>query len=760
MTGDIVINIAANTAQVMQALRGLQAQAKQLAGALKAALTSYLSFSGIRTAISAAEDFERAFRRAMSIAMDLTPALRQQAREAVLEAAQATKFTADQAAAALYELISAGLKTEAALRALPAALQYAQAAGIEPGVGVKQIAVTLSALGLLGKTAEETGQNFRAMADIIAHASRLATTTAEEFGEALMTHAAPIARAVGQSVYELAGALTFLAANYRSGSEAGTMYRMVLMNIIDGSQKNAEAWKRLGVAVWDAQGNMRPLSQIMADLGAKLAQLSPEARLAALNMLGFNDRVIAVVSTMALNSQQLQNFTAAMRQAGGAAAQMAQEQMTPLQQMWAQFQVSLVKLGEGFTSILVALQPAVTLLGNMLAVVGGLLQNWAPLVAGIITFVVVCRGVPAIIALVVRALRTMAAASAAVQAIVAGPAGLTKVLAGLAAAAGVYVAVDQAFSAIVQTAESQAEAAEKAQSQFAGLTAEIQRTTKAAQQFSLAGQQAVKVIEDWHWETAAVGKEAVQFLEQAQRPTEAQQTLDVIKRLQLALANLDAAGRTWVLPGVQTSAEQLQQAIAAAGRQLDKQLGGLRERTAQLQLEIQLRRQGLGDLDIEAEKYRQMRRELGLAAEDVDRWLALEKEKAALIEAERQKEEQQRRAEQIRESLLTPLEEFERRLQEVLNLWYQGLLSAADVQRWVASEQEKIASQLGRGPTGAERAAAIQRYSAEAYSTILRSRLEQATKRENANERTARNTQQMLARLEQIQRVLERQEAL
>ena len=767
MVGDIVINIAANTAQATSALRSLQMQAQQFAGALKSMLAGYLSFAGIRTAVSAAEEFEQAFRRAMSIAQDVTPAVREQAREAVQEAARATGYYATEAAAALYELHSAGLKTEAALKALPQTLTYARAAGVEPGLGVKQIVNTLSALGLLGKTAEETGRNFSAMADLIAHASRLASTTAAELGEALSSHAAAAAAAANQSVFELVGTLTFFAARGRQGAEAGTMYRMVLSDLRDSAQKNVEVWQQLGISFYDAQGNVRPLSQIMADLGGRLRGMSAAERDAVAASLGLEQRTRDMILQMALGASELQQFVAAMQEAGGAAAKMAAQQMTPLQRMWKDFHASLEKLGEGFMTVLISLNPLVELLGQMLTFVGGALQHWAPLTAAIITFVIITRGVPAVIAVVVKSLRTLATASAVAQAIIAGPAGLAKVLIGLAGAAGVYVLVDQAFAKVSEDMQAQTQAMEKSKKEFSELTQEINKTAKAVQQSSAINASwrppKIKQISGLTWEERKSG--ALQFLEQSQRLEGPEKLIATLEDLQTALANLDVSGATWVFgPEVRVGAGQLQQAIARVNREIDQELGGLQEAVEKTRLEIELRKRGLDDLAVEAEMHRRRRQELGLSTAIVDQWLAAEREKQAVLDQQRriqqEQEERIRRAQDIQRSLLTPLEEYEQKIQEVMDLWQRGLLSVEQMHRWIAAERERIAGRQleeARRVAGM-RAGAIAYGTTEAYSTILRASIQSRTA--GPEEKTARNTQAMLERLDRIERALKQQEAI
>ena len=70
----------------------------------------------------------------------------------------------------------------------------------------------------------------------------------------------------GQSIEDLTTAMALLGNNAMKGSDAGTSLKTMLMRLTAPTDEAAAAMSGLGINVYDAQGNMRDLPAIMADL--------------------------------------------------------------------------------------------------------------------------------------------------------------------------------------------------------------------------------------------------------------------------------------------------------------------------------------------------------------------------------------------------------------------------------------------------------------------------------------------------------------
>ena len=93
-------------------------------------------------------------------------------------------------------------------------------------------------------------------------------------------------------VQELEIALTAMANAGVKGSEAGTHMRNMLLKLSSPSADGAKQLEQLGVAVFDAEGNMRSMKDIMGDLNGALGNLTQEQKIQAISDL-FNTRDLA-----------------------------------------------------------------------------------------------------------------------------------------------------------------------------------------------------------------------------------------------------------------------------------------------------------------------------------------------------------------------------------------------------------------------------------------------------------------------------------
>lgn len=200
-----------------------------------------------------------------------------------------TAFSASQAAEALNYMALAGYDAEKSMSMLPSVLDLAAAGGMDLAYASDMVTDASSALGL---TTEQTA----AMVDQMAKASSKSNTSVSQLGEAMLVIGAT-ARNVAGGTEELSTMLGVLADNGIKGAEGGTHLRNILLALNPTSQTAAGAWERLGVAAYDAQGNMRALPDIMADLNAALDGMSMEERTNMLGMM-FNKTDLAAVNAL------------------------------------------------------------------------------------------------------------------------------------------------------------------------------------------------------------------------------------------------------------------------------------------------------------------------------------------------------------------------------------------------------------------------------------------------------------------------------
>ena len=130
----------------------------------------------------------------------------------------------------------------------------------------------------------------------MAKTSQKSNTSVQQLGEAILV-CGGTASLTGQDLDVINTALGVMADNGIKGSEGGTKLRNVLLSLSSPTKNGAAELERLGVSIYDAEGNMRQLDAIMGDLNKALSSLSQEEKTAAISTI-FNKRDIAAVNAL------------------------------------------------------------------------------------------------------------------------------------------------------------------------------------------------------------------------------------------------------------------------------------------------------------------------------------------------------------------------------------------------------------------------------------------------------------------------------
>jgi len=143
--------------------------------------------------------------------------------------------------------------------------------------------------------------------------------TVDDLAESLK-YAAPVAADAGESIESTSKALGVLANMGIKGSMAGTTIRQMFVRLANPEVQ--KTLKGIGVAAVDATGNLRPLGDIMADLGKAIAGLPNAKRLALVQDL-FDQRAMSGALKLSGSADQIAQLAAAIDKAGGTAERTA-----------------------------------------------------------------------------------------------------------------------------------------------------------------------------------------------------------------------------------------------------------------------------------------------------------------------------------------------------------------------------------------------------------------------------------------------------
>lgn len=234
-----------------------------------------------------------------------------------------TAFSASECAEALNYLALAGYDTQQMADTLPIVLNLAAAGGIDLASASDMVTDAMSALGM------ETSQA-STMVDQMAKTASSTNTSVAQLGEGILTIGAT-AKSIQGGTAELNTALGILANNGIKGAEGGTHLRNVILSLQNPTDKAAACMESLGVQVYDSQGNMRSLNDILGDLNKSMDGMTAAEKANIISQI-FNKTDLASVNALLANTgdtwDELQN---SIVNSTGAAQQMADTQLDNLQ---------------------------------------------------------------------------------------------------------------------------------------------------------------------------------------------------------------------------------------------------------------------------------------------------------------------------------------------------------------------------------------------------------------------------------------------
>ncbi len=234
-----------------------------------------------------------------------------------------TAFSASECAEALNYLALAGYDTQEMCDTLPTVLNLAAAGDIELASASDMVTDAMSALGM---GVSEAGT----MVDQMAKTASTTNTSVAQLGEGILTIGAT-AKSVKGGTAELNTALGILANNGVKGAEGGTHLRNIILSLQNPTDKAAASMKSLGVDVYDSQGNMRSMNDILGDLNKSMDGMTSEEKSNIINNI-FNKTDLSSVNALLANTGDTwDDLQQSITNSGGAAQQMADTQLDNLQ---------------------------------------------------------------------------------------------------------------------------------------------------------------------------------------------------------------------------------------------------------------------------------------------------------------------------------------------------------------------------------------------------------------------------------------------
>jgi len=293
--------------------------AKQTQTILTGMLVTMAGIAAIRGTIKLLHDFNLTMATTGGVA-GATAKQFDELQGAALLLGATTKFTSNEAAQGQLFLARAGFEVREILTAMPGVLDLAQAGLLDVGRAADVASNLLRAFGL------EASEMTR-IADVLVATANSSNTTVEQLAQA-MKFAAPLARALGEEIEDLAALIGVLGDAGVQDTMAGTGSRQLYAAFIQPTEKMKVALADLGLGLDDVNpkfNSMNDIVQKLVDRGAgveEFAKMVPRRALTSLLIYAHNiDKVIE-------KSEEL-------REAEGASFEMRMRMQDTLAGSWA-----------------------------------------------------------------------------------------------------------------------------------------------------------------------------------------------------------------------------------------------------------------------------------------------------------------------------------------------------------------------------------------------------------------------------------------
>ncbi len=278
---------------------------------------------------------------------------------------------------AFNKIISAGLDANKSLQALEPTLRAAKAGFVD--------IETVATAGV--NVMNSSGQDINTVYDVL-----FATLNkgAAEMGDIAnyLPKIVPGAKQAGFALGETAGAFAFMTAQGQRSEAAATLLQNAFKSLADPNK--VANFNKIGVSVYDAQGKMLPLVDIIKQLSGSLTGLTDEQRAAKLKSLGLDQEAANAFAIMTQDVSKLSSIIDATSQSQGALNRAYKDSMTSTD-LWKlalnNVKYILIKVGQSFLPVIRQVGAWAASFTNWLipalSMVKDVISNWAPVIIGI-----------------------------------------------------------------------------------------------------------------------------------------------------------------------------------------------------------------------------------------------------------------------------------------------------------------------------------------------------------------------------------------
>lgn len=187
-------------------------------------------------------------------------------KSTALDLGASTAFSASEVADAMTEMAKAGWDTNQIISGMGGVLNAAAASGEELASVSTIVADAITGFGMAASDSTK-------VADLLTQAANSGTIGISDLGESFK-YIAPVAGAMGYNIEDVTTALAAMSKAGIKGSQAGTALRTMLTNMANPTDNMAAAMDLLGVSLYDTEGNMYSLNELLSQMRTGFNELA------------------------------------------------------------------------------------------------------------------------------------------------------------------------------------------------------------------------------------------------------------------------------------------------------------------------------------------------------------------------------------------------------------------------------------------------------------------------------------------------------
>lgn len=235
---------------------------------------------------------------------------------------KSTEKSATEASTALNNMAQAGYNAKTAIEMLPSVLDLSSAGELELADSSNYVTNSQKALGL---TLEETKE----LIDQMAKASSKTNTKVGELGDGILKIGGT-AKTLSGGTRELVENLGVLADNSITAAEGGTHLRNIILSLEKAMKDGAIEINGVKVAVTDADGEMREMSEVFLDVEAAMSGLTKTGKDTELLKIFNKTDLAAVNAFLGTTAERWDELKNEIEDSAGAAHAMAETKLDNL----------------------------------------------------------------------------------------------------------------------------------------------------------------------------------------------------------------------------------------------------------------------------------------------------------------------------------------------------------------------------------------------------------------------------------------------